>query len=124
MQRNLAPHVNGEILVAEINQSPVAVTRLRDAFERLLPEIEALPESELVTINLDIPQVVTSALGSWKEIASFRDKVAADLPSFDLTRFDKVETYALATGHAHALYMAASTPAGIQELIDEAARVR
>ena len=34
------------------------------------------------------------------------------LPHFDLSSFDKLEQYALAVGHAHALYRSAVAPSG------------
>src|SRR5205085_195966 len=40
----------------------------------------------------------------------------AQLPQFDIARFDKLEAYTLAAGHAHALWLAASAPT---ESIDE-----
>lgn len=42
----------------------------------------------------------------------------------DFVQFDKLEAYALATGHAHALYGAASAPPGLTALSEEVAKVR
>lgn len=124
MQRNLAVQVQGLMDMADVDQSSFELTRFEEAFERVLPEIEAFPESELAAMNVDVPQAVTSVLGSWKEIASLRERVVSELPKLDMSMFDKVEAYALATGHAHTLYMAASSPTGMQALADEAAQLR
>ncbi|HEX7477387.1 MAG TPA: hypothetical protein VF331_06245 [Polyangiales bacterium] len=98
--------------------------RFREAYERALPDMAALPENELVIINLDIPSAVATTLGAWQEIAPLREQVMG-LHDFDVTRFDKLETYALAAWQAHSMYVAASTPvAQIQELGDKAAASR
>jgi hypothetical protein len=49
---------------------------------------------------------VTSALGAWKEISTHRSELAATPQDFNAAQFDKLEAYARATGHAHALFMA------------------
>lgn len=110
--------------MAEINQAPVDELPFEAAYERLLPEIDAFPDSELITINIDVPSVVTSALGAWPEIAALRGELVAKLQDFNVEQFDKLESYALATGHAHTLYMAASSPAGLQELGEQVAKAR
>jgi hypothetical protein len=47
------------------------------------------------------------------------------VPKFDIDTFDMLETFALATGQAHAQYLAASAPAEpIQELYDELVKLR
>lgn len=97
--------------------------RFEAAYVRVLPEIDAVPASELVVINIDVPSAVTRALGAWREISALRSSLAA-LQSFDLAQFDKLETYALATGHAHALYKAASAPVGFSDLSEQVAKVR
>jgi len=111
--------------MADINQpTNVEESRFEAAYDRLLPEIDALPASALVVINIDVPSAVTSALGAWKEISTHRSELAATLQDFNAVQFDKLEAYALATGHAHALFMAASAPAGLTELSDEVAKAR
>jgi hypothetical protein len=90
----------------------------------VLPEIDALPVSELVTINIDVPTAVTSALGAWPKISTLRSELATRLPDFDIALLDKLQAYARATAHTHALYMAASSPAGLQELGEKVAKLR
>jgi hypothetical protein len=94
--------------------------RFKDAYELALPEMLALPESELVTINLDVPAVATATLGAWPEIAAFGEQVKA-LPGFDASQFGKVETYALATVYAHGQFMMASAPAVVLPELSEKA---
>jgi len=100
------------------SQDTTQVPRFRDAYQSLLGEIRAVPTSELVPINLDIPTAVTTALGALPEIRALRSRVVSEMPQLDVARFDKLEAYTLAIGHAHALYMAASAP---QESLDQIA---
>jgi hypothetical protein len=98
--------------------------RFRLAFEKLAPELTALPVTDYVQINVDIPTAVATALGAMNEIRALRPAVST-LPNFDLERFDKLEDYALALGHAHGAYLAASAPPrSLEELAEEAAGTR
>src|SRR5215510_5535519 len=90
---------------------PIAVPRFRDAYQRLHTDIRSVEDKDLVPINIDIPSAVTTALGSLPEIRSLRTQILRDMPSFDLTQFDRLEDCTLALGHAHTLYLAASAPA-------------
>lgn len=103
------------------SQEPTQVPRLRNAYQQLVEEIRAVPDSELIAINLDIPTAVTTALGALPDIRALRDRIVKELPAFDIARFDKLEGYTLAVGHAHALYLAASAPAESIPALSEAA---
>jgi hypothetical protein len=94
------------------NETPNAapVPRLREAYERLLPEALAVPDTDLLPINLEVATAVTTVLGAWPQIRTFRGSVAL-LPGFDLARFDKIEDYALALGHAQSRHNVAGTSA-------------
>jgi hypothetical protein len=111
--------------VASTNTSQATPkARFREAYERALPDMAAVPESELLTINLDIPSAVATALGACRALAPLREQVMG-LHDFDLTHFDKLETYALALWQAHSSYVAASTPVSpIPELAGRAAAAR
>jgi len=107
------------------SQDNVQVPRFRDAYQSLLSEIRAVPSNALITINLDIPLGVTTALGALPEIRALRPRVVAEMPQLDVIRFDKLEAYTLAMGHAHALYMAASSPAeALDEISETATKLR
>ena len=94
------------------------------AFERVLPEMQALPEESLAVINLDIPTAVTTALGALPEIMAHRERAAA-LPGFDLSSFDALATYTYALGHAHAIFLGtASASSSLQALGEAAAESR
>src|SRR5882724_438456 len=64
------------------------VPRFRDAYQRLIEEIRAVPNGDLIAINIDIPTAVTTALGALPEIRNLRARMAAEMPQFDIARFD------------------------------------
>jgi hypothetical protein len=107
-------------------EAPNAIApRSAEAYEQLLPEIQAVAESELAPINIDIPTAVTTVLGSIPEIVAVRPLIARDLPTFDITKVDKLEQYTLAVSHAHTLYRAAWAPkVEVSTLASELASLR
>jgi hypothetical protein len=95
------------------------------AYNELLPSLRALEPSELTIVNLDIPAAVTTVLGALPEIRALRPDVVKNLPFLDIERFDKLESYARALSHAHALYLAASHPSDdLHALCEEGAKLR
>jgi hypothetical protein len=96
-----------------------------EPYARLLPEFKALAVEELIAINLDIPLVVTTVLGAGPEILALADRIAKELPEFDLASLKKLEDYAMALSHAHTLYLMASQPPdSLQTLVDEGTSLR
>jgi hypothetical protein len=94
------------------------------AFERVLPEINALRGADLLPIKLDIQGAVATALGSLPEILEHRT-TARTLGTFDASCFDRLEDYALALTHAHGQYVTATQSADdLQLLADEAYATR
>jgi hypothetical protein len=71
-------------------------------YDALLPEIEAVAETQLVPRNLDVPTAVQIALRSMPVLESLQDRMAS-LPSqfFDHAKVEKVQSYALAAWYAH-----------------------
>jgi hypothetical protein len=99
--------------------------RFREAFERLTCEIQAVENDDLVPINLDVPSVVATVLGVSAKIRGFHDDIVKHLPSFDIDRFDRLESYALALGHAQTEYQTATEPpASLVELAAKVSRIR
>lgn len=95
------------------------------AFERELPAIRAVPESEFAAINVDVQSSVATALGAWPEIRALRDQIVKDVSSFDITLLDNLESYTLALGHAQTEYQTATeTPASLLALANEAIKWR
>jgi hypothetical protein len=96
---------------APVNPTPVASSpQYKDAYDRALPAARALPLGELITINIDVATAVTTVIGKLPQIRSFSEQIADELVKFDRTNIDQLETYTLATAHAHALYLSASAP--------------
>lgn len=81
----------------------------RAAYRRLLGEIDGVADSEVATVNIDVPTTVTTVFGVVKNVAPFA-KDAAKLPDFDASCFTKLEDYALALSHAHTVYIASAAP--------------
>lgn len=97
----------------------------RSAFKRVQPEALALAPSELTIVNIDIPTAVTMAIGKLPGLLALREQILRDLPSFDIAALDQLETYTLATAHAHALYLAASAPPeALARLTEEGEQIR
>src|SRR5262245_51621465 len=97
------------------------VPRFRRAYEQLLDEIRAVPHDDYIVINIDIPSAITTVMGVLPFLKSARPRIALELPRYDIARFDKLEAYTLALGHAHALYLAASEPTESLEALNDAA---
>jgi hypothetical protein len=102
-----------------------AVLHYRDAYDNAQPAAKALNVEDLISVNIDLPTAVTTAVGALPEILALRDQVVKDLPNFDIKNFDLLETYTRATGHAHALYMGASAaPEAILALNEQGITLR
>lgn len=95
-----------------------------EAYQKRLPEILAVPESDFTTINVDIPTVVTMVLGAMPEILALRGGIAA-LAVVDQKAVDGLRDYALAAGQANSIYTTAITPRDdIASLNEQALRLR
>jgi hypothetical protein len=114
--------------MSELPVSPVSgagVYAYPEAFQSVLGEIRGLPKEQVQPCNLEIPLAATIVLGSLPEITPLRGRVLAELPTFPIDRFDKLETYTAAMAHAHTLYMAASRPPEpVTELVKQCAEMR
>jgi hypothetical protein len=88
------------------------------AYQQLLPQILAFPESDTLHINLDVPTVVTTLLGAIPALMGLRPHIVEELPRFDITQVDEMEFRVLALSHAHALYLGTARPViGFPELV-------
>ncbi len=107
------------------NQDAVPILHsYRQAFEQALPASRALDPKKLIPINIDLPTAITTTVGKLPGILALRDRAKA-LVEFDVSAFDQLETYTLATGHAHARYRSASAPPeAILELNERGMRLR
>jgi hypothetical protein len=99
--------------------------RLREALERVRPEMAALDESKLSPINVDIQTATATVRGSLAEIQQMRPRIVAEVPSFDIAHLDNLETYALAVLHANALHLVStSPPEALVGLAEEGTKIR
>jgi HPt (histidine-containing phosphotransfer) domain-containing protein len=97
----------------------------KEVLQRLLPELEAIPTSDLLQINLDIPAAVATVLGVTPRIRTHRSGVLALMPTFDMVLFDKLEDYALALNDVHGTYLTANKPADeLAQALAEATELR
>src|SRR4051794_35674707 len=101
------------------NPNSLVTSSAPAAYRQRLTDIMAVPDAELMHINLEVPLVVTTVLGTLPELQGLRSRIAAELPSFDMARFDALESEALALSHAHALFVAATKPTmTLPEILD------
>lgn len=114
-----------------MHSSEEAVTKLprampiREAFLRLQDEIAAVKDTELIHINLDIPSLVTATRGRLAGLLVFREPSQREFRTADLSAFDKLEDYALATAYAHSQYRLRSTaPEDLPKLQAQAVEYR
>ena len=98
-----------QVIPAATADDGVALLRYREAYQKALPVAQALDLNDLITINIDVPAAVTTALGALPEIMALHEQAKA-LPSFDVKQIDDLGTYARAAMHAHGEYVAASAP--------------
>lgn len=73
------------------------------AYDALRAEIHAVPDTHDLPINVDVMAAVTLVLGVAPELKAMRAEMQ-ELPRFDIARFDKLEQYALALSHMHAMH--------------------
>ena len=109
-----------------IAADPVAATHpAAVAYEQLLAEIRAVPESELIPINIDVVTAVSTVLGVLPEIRALRPEIEAEWRRFDFDTFDKLEQYTLALHQAHALWRGASVPkTAVADMASELTSIR
>ena len=104
---------------------PAEPTKAGAAFASIQTELAALDASELATINLDIPQSVSIALGALPGLSPHRAALVTHLPTFSVRLWDRLESYALAAWYAHLLALPAGSPGSpVKPLLEEAAKLR
>ncbi|WP_438035309.1 hypothetical protein [Sorangium sp. So ce204] len=106
-------------------RKPAAPPQAAAAFDRALPEITALSPDRLVAINLDIPRAVSQVLGVLPGLLALRPAIAEQLQKHDLALLDRLETYALATWHAHLVCLSSrALESAVKPLLAEAVPLR
>lgn len=104
---------------------PAAPLKSAEALALIKSEMAALAPSDFATINVDIPQSVAVVLGVVPHLTELRAQLVKALPQHPIAGFDKLETYALATYHAHILWLPPETSANrVAALLEEATPLR
>ncbi|MBK9260028.1 MAG: hypothetical protein IPM54_09355 [Polyangiaceae bacterium] len=97
----------------------------RAAYLQIENEFALVAEADFVTINVDIPQAVSLALGALEGLAPLRAAIVEQLPKHSIATFDKLGTYALAAWYSHLLFLNETAPKNtVKELTEEAAPLR
>jgi hypothetical protein len=79
-----------------------AERRALEALARVKGELLALEAERLIQVNLHVPQAARTVLAVLPGLNALRERLARELPAFDLVAFDQLEDYALALQAAHA----------------------
>jgi hypothetical protein len=95
-----------ELAAAELAAAQVA--RGAEAYRSALPAANALPVHALITVNIDVPKALSTAIRALPAVLALRAEVVRELPHFDIRNIDELETYTLATAHAYAMRVGSS----------------
>lgn len=93
------------------------------AFERVLPEMEALAPEDFSPMNVDVVAAASTILGVSERILDQREALAA-LGGFDIKHVDNLVDYATAAWFAYVSNLSSQEPADYQELMEELVQLR
>ncbi|WP_437816579.1 hypothetical protein [Sorangium sp. So ce1078] len=106
-------------------KKPAAPPQAAAAFDKALPEIDALSPDRLIAINLDIPRMVSQVLGVLPGLLALRSDIAERLQKHDVALLDRLETYALAAWYAHLVWLSSGgAENALKPLLEEAVPLR
>ncbi|MRG91766.1 hypothetical protein [Polyangium spumosum] len=95
------------------------------ALAEVRAEVDALPESELLPVNVDVPRAVAIVLGAAPHLAALRERFVAELPKHPIRYIDNLKNYALAAWYSHLLSLPAPGPENtVKKLLEEASPLR
>ena len=101
-----------DLITPDFNTPVVVEERALQALARLHAEIEAIAETDLAQINIDVPLAVSRALGVAPACTALRDRMARECAGVDLHAIDQIEDRAYAASAANTAYEAAVNPPG------------
>lgn len=123
MAQNLYPQLVD--VVCTVPAPCESKTPFEQSYDRVRAEIMAVPDLALTNINVDIPSAIATVLANATTIAGLRDTIAQDLPSTDLTRFDRLLDYAQALAYLQTDYMhVEATVKALPGMYEEALKFR
>lgn len=94
------------------------------AYDRVLPEAQALPSEKLVTINIDVSAALITAMGVAERLPGLQQDLQTVSPAL-ATDVSKYADYVLALFSAQSRFaMATTPPAQLPELLAEATKWR
>ncbi|NUP12093.1 MAG: hypothetical protein HOW73_39105 [Polyangiaceae bacterium] len=85
----------------------------RDAFAAVKDQIDAVPDDDIVGLNVDVPDIAAKAMTAARLVAEVREELAAEMAKVSLQAFDRLDRYARAAAHAHSLHIITSDPQSI-----------
>jgi hypothetical protein len=93
------------------------------AYNRIRPELDALSESELTPINVDLVSATSIALGVAERITGHRERMAK-LPEFDIRHVDNLVDYAKGAWYAYVTNLPVADPRDLTEYLTEVSSLR
>lgn len=107
-----APRSSGVRAAVEPPRARRTHLRSEAAYDELLPELLAVPDEQLLPVNVDVMSAITTvadALPALSELCFEAEAPASAArslgqPALRLEQLDQLEQYTLALGHAHLLY--------------------
>lgn len=117
--------MSGDSTTTTIKDAVSQEVQGHEALMRLMPELKAMRDEDVLLVQLDIPSAVATVLGSLPEILALRSEVEAKTKEFDLRYFDQLEDCALALSDAHTEYLTATKPMDdLEQLVEEGNALR
>ncbi len=97
----------------------------KEAYERVEPELLAVPAVEVLPVGFDLTAGASTAIGSIPKLLTLKDDLTAELRKFDVRSIRRLEDYAYAVLYAHAVYQSATGfPKDLQELLQSGIKLR
>jgi hypothetical protein len=88
---------------SKVNSTPLGRPQL--AYQACLPEMQRLRTPQVQALNLDVMDAVRTVRGASERLSTLRAAAEASFNDFDLSLWDKLETYTFALIHAHDVYV-------------------
>ncbi len=82
----------------------------QSAYERTLPEMLAIPEREVMTVNLNLTEVIATGLGVVPQVQAYREALVRSCADCRFDWVDGLEDSILALNYARAEYLTVTRP--------------
>ena len=116
-----------ETIPAPLPPSPTTVgdpAEARLAFESVRAEVEALPDAEVMIVNVDVPHAVSVCLGAIPHVAPLVPTIAHELPTANRAAIERLRAFALAALYGHIVASPPPRPAELPAMLGEAGDLR